>query len=964
MSKPDHRIVLADRQCERTRYGDIHVLVVEASLYDTRFIREMLLETDYASAQLHSFRTLRDAIAAPLVHNSVAAILLDLDLPDSEGLATLLQIRNTYPDSAIIVLTGPEGKGMAIQALRIGAQNYLTKMEVDPSVLGRTLRNAIERHGFLKRLRASDRLNAERDLRFRMLVHHSADLTLVMDRAGCVSYASPAVRRAFGYRKDQRMSIFGLIHPEDIDRTRADFKRILSRPGMPVTMVLRVRACDDRYLHLEGTVNALVDVPGVMGVVANFRDVTDRIVLEQRIASDRSNLNALINSTKDQVWSLDRNNCLITGNKAFLDAVEHFSGRRLKPGDSMVFPDMDGVPSADKWLAYFQRALSGKYVRLDERITYPVEAWMEIHYSPIEEDGEIIGVAGSIRDITERVTLEKQVTFDRNNLAALINATPDLMWGIDRDMVVTTANAPFLGMVKAMFGVDLVIGMHALDTVDHDPVQYARWEGHYRRALAGERFSVYEEQPEPMVYRACITLNPIMDGDAVVGVACFSQDVTAQTIAERELRRNEAHLLASQRIAQVGSWELDLANADDVNANTLRWSDQAYRIFGVEPGTVPVTNDLFFSLLQPDDRSRVQEAFACALHTGTTYSLDHRIVLPTGEERVVHEHSDMVRDPATGRVLKMIGTVHDITERKRAEAEIRELNADLEQRVTDRTSELLLANERLETEAYAKEKLANELRSQKEEQTASLRYARGIQEALLPNATAFTFFRDHAIMNRPLDLVGGDMYWAHATERLQYVAVGDCTGHGVPGAMLTMIGHDILNTLVLEEEQVRPDMMLARIDRRFEQLFHTCDGAASMKDGMDMALCIIDRATLELTFAGATLSALVLRDGVIKGLAGAKVNLGGLNVPGRKQFTVSTMQLLKGDRLILGTDGFADQFGGPHDRKLMRAGYHEQLLSCAHLNASDAVAYLRQRFNAWMGDNDQVDDVLLMVLDV
>lgn len=1092
-----------DQLLDRSHPSSIHIIIVEDNPGDTRLMREMLKDTNYADAQVHSFRTLHDALEAPLASSMVSTILLDLGLPDSEGLCTLARMKERYPESAIIVLTGTEDEAFVTRALRAGAQNYLTKAEVDPSVLGRTVRNSIERHAFLMRLRENDRLNAERDLRFRVLVEHSADLTLVVDREGSVSYASPTVRRTFGYRKDQLLNVFALMHPDDVGQARRRMEQVKARPGVPVTMVLRVKACDGRFLHLEGTAMDVFSMAGVNGIVVNFHDVTDRVALEQRIAHERGNLNALINSTKDQIWSVDRDHRLVAGNSAFLDAVEWTTGKRLVPGDSMDFPDLDGIPSAATWKSFFQRALKGEHVRTTEHITRPVEAWLEIHYSPVEEEGRIIGVAGFIRDITKRVLLEKRIAFERNNLAALINSTQDMVWSVDRDLRLITANEAFKRNLEKATGRAPSLGECLKDFLGHGTSSTDQWHQRYQRALSGDSFTVEECLATPQEVCHQVMYNPVREDGQVVGVAVFSRDVTeayttqrtlertyqqvrsselqktaildalpanialldqqgtivevnerwrafaeangytgakhgvgadylaiaqqatgvdheqgvqaaqgiirtatglasgfnleytcdsdqerrwfqmqvapisgsepggtvvmhmditARKLAEEKMVRNEATMAQAQAIAHFGTWELNLDKLDDPDSGPHAWSDEVYRIVGLEPVRKGVSLKMFFNLVHPEDLERVEQALKDTIRTGKPYSLDHRIIRPDGTVRWVHEEGALVIED--GRARRVLGTVHDISERRSIEEQVHQLNSELERRVDDRTRELLLTNTELESVALAKEKLANALQVKKEEQTASLRYARRLQEALLPSAIEFAFFCDYAIFDQPLDLVGGDLYWAHATERFQYVAVGDCTGHGVPGAMLTMVGQDILNSLILEEEHMRPEVMLARIDRRFGQLFQTDQTVNSMKDGMDMALCVIDRSTLELTFAGATLSAIVLRNGELINLPGAKVHLGGLHLYGQKEFTTSSMHLMKGDRLILATDGFADQFGGPRNKKLMRAEFQELLRACAHLNAHDAVAFLQHGFEDWKGDHDQVDDVLIMLLDI
>lgn len=140
-------------------------------------------------------------------------------------------------------------------------------------------------------------------------------------------------------------------------------------------------------------------------------------------------------------------------------------------------------------------------------------------------------------------------------------------------------------------------------------------------------------------------------------------DVTERRRAEEELRRSEANLAEAQRIAHLGSWEWD------IGANEERWSDEVYRIFGFEPRAFTPTFEIFLGTIHPDDRQMVREAVGAALQGERPYSIDHRVVRPDGEERVVHEQAEVMRDDE-GQPLRMVGTVHDITERRRAEQEV------------------------------------------------------------------------------------------------------------------------------------------------------------------------------------------------------------------------------------------------------------------------------------------------------
>jgi PAS domain S-box-containing protein len=173
-------------------------------------------------------------------------------------------------------------------------------------------------------------------------------------------------------------------------------------------------------------------------------------------------------------------------------------------------------------------------------------------------------------------------------------------------------------------------------------------------------------------------------------------DMAAKLQQENEilLQRTEK-LTEAQRIAHLGNWEWDIVN------NTLSWSDEIYRIFGLEPQQLKVTFDVFLQAVHPEDRQSVEDGVREALEQGRTYSVDHRIVLPDGSLRYVHEQGEVSRN-GNGQPIKMLGTVLDITAHKLAEETIRKLNEELEEKVRQRTQQLLEAQEAL----VRKEKLA------------------------------------------------------------------------------------------------------------------------------------------------------------------------------------------------------------------------------------------------------------------
>lgn len=244
--------------------------------------------------------------------------------------------------------------------------------------------------------------------------------------------------------------------------------------------------------------------------------------------------------------------------------------------------------------------------------------------------------------------------------------------------------------------------------------------------------------------------------------------------------------------------------------------------------------------------------------------------------------------------------------------------------------------------------------------TDSIKYAQRIQKAILPDInTIKAFFTDAFVIFQPKDIVSGDFYWFEKVGNKILFAVVDCTGHGVPGAFMSLIGSNALKRIVKEDGISDPGQILDLLDEDVSETLSQNINQETVKDGMDLALCAYDPETMQLEFAGAYNPLWIIRDGELLDFKGEKRAIGLSDSHSVSNFTTHTITIKKGDQLFLSSDGFADQFGGSNNKKLKIKKFKEMINS--EIDTMEAKGEkLLQDFNLWKGDFEQLDDVCVI----
>lgn len=288
--------------------------------------------------------------------------------------------------------------------------------------------------------------------------------------------------------------------------------------------------------------------------------------------------------------------------------------------------------------------------------------------------------------------------------------------------------------------------------------------------------------------------------------------------------------------------------------------------------------------------------------------------------------------------------------------DLRENERVLEAKVIERTEQVVRQKEEIEAKNGELEVLYKHV-------TDSIKYAKRIQEAILPpDSLVKRILPNSFVLYKPKDIVSGDFYFVEEKDGKTLFAAVDCTGHGVPGAFMSIVGYNILKQAITNNNITTPSLILDKLNQGVsETLHHGHDQEEGQaKDGMDVNLCTIDFKTLTLEYAGAFNPLYIVRKGQLLQTKADKFPIGYFLGEEKKKFTNHTIQLEKGDTVYIFSDGYADQFGGPFGRKFMAIPFRVLLMDINKQPIEKQKEILNKTIEEWRGSLDQVDDILVM----
>jgi serine phosphatase RsbU (regulator of sigma subunit) len=255
--------------------------------------------------------------------------------------------------------------------------------------------------------------------------------------------------------------------------------------------------------------------------------------------------------------------------------------------------------------------------------------------------------------------------------------------------------------------------------------------------------------------------------------------------------------------------------------------------------------------------------------------------------------------------------------------------------------------------------LSQILYQEMDDHLASLRYAGMIQHALMPDSEFLAgLLKDYFILFLPKNIVSGDFYYAFSNHDYICIAVGDCTGHGVPGALLSILGISFLNEILQSKDKLKANRILNLTREKVMKALHQTGDKSEPKDSIDIGLCLIESGSGKMQFAGANRPLIMIRNGKLSEFKSDKMTLGVAPLKERA-FNNIEIETMPGDSFYIFSDGYSDQFGELINKKFKYRHFKRILESVSGLSMARQKEYLMNSFNEWKGNEEQIDDVLI-----
>lgn len=648
--------------------SSLNILMAEDNPADAELV---LRELDRSGFDYHWKRVDNEPDFLGNLNPDLDLILSDYDMPQFNGFRALELLRQSGMEIPFILVSGTIGEDTAVEAMKLGAADYLLKDRL--SRLTVAIRQALEKDRLRRERKNAVAALRDSEQRFRVAVEAMNGVVYDYDAVNDLVRYSPTLSDVIGYAPEDIPSTPGWwkerMHPADNDRVRRQRTDATTALDPHLNTEYRIRHRDGREVWIWDHSRASYDSAGrLVRVVGCAVDITERKRAEEELIWRTAFFEAQVDSALDGIIVVDNESRKILQNQRMNDLWKIPREIAEDQDDNRQF---QFVMQRAKDPKQFAAKAAHLYAHPDEISRDEIElvdgTILDRYSAPVRDGkGRHYGRIWTFRDITEHRRAEAALRESEARLSATFEGAGIGIALVDADGHAVRCN-PALSKMLGYSPYELAKMSFAEFTHPQDVDPDLK---RFRTLMSGEsdRYDIEKRfiRRDGRVVWGRLTVSLVhQSGKAAPLAVAMVEDITSRKLAVEALRESRGMLEKAQRVGQIGSW------VSEVGSPKVDWSDETCRIFGFLPGEFDGRLETFFSMIPAEDREIVKVSAAAAVNGGRPYDLEHRIIRRDGQLRWVHEQADVERD-AQGRPVRMIGVVREITERKVLEEQFRQ----------------------------------------------------------------------------------------------------------------------------------------------------------------------------------------------------------------------------------------------------------------------------------------------------
>jgi PAS domain S-box-containing protein len=765
----------------------------------------------------------------------------------------------------------------------------------------------------IKNLRESNNKITEISERYRSLLEHAGDPIFLLNEDTSFTEVNSSTSKLLGYSHEELlgMKISDVFAPGEIERLPLQLDLLLRNKALLTERKWSRK--DGGIIDIEMNVR-LLDEKRYLCIA---RDITERKRIGETVRESERKYRNIFENAQDVFYQTSLSGIILDVSPSVENHLGYKRDELIGHSVANIYYD---ITRREKVFQLLKEKGELKDFELSFKSNKGEEVFISLNARLIPDNkGQSNHIDGMFRNITERKRMLEQLIENKEQLTLFIEHSPASLAMFDNDMRYIATSRRWLN--------DYNLESYQLEGRTHYeifPETTQRWKEIHQRCLQG----AIEKQEEDIFLRANGSkewlrweIHPWHKANGEIGgIIMFTEVITER-----------------KRATEMFKYQFE--NSPDIILIVNKYN-KIEAINRSIPGGIPVDKLIGMdcvAILPEDSQQVTRDELNSCFQTGKNQEIE--IALRFG----IWSRSRFVPIITEGVVSHVMIFSTDNTVRKRAELELEHTLQQLENRVKERTKELSDKNSNI---------------------LDSIKYAKRIQVGLLTSPSRLTeIFPKSFLISLPRDIVSGDFFWSHEHGSKKFIIVADCTGHGVPGALMSIICNNLLDQIIINERMESPSDILELLDTRLKQAVKNDED--EVKDGMDITISVIDTELKEICFSGANNSLYATDEQKkIQEMHVARISIGGMILEEKKCFETKRFAFHCGQRIYLSSDGYYSQFGGERGKKFMKSGFAKMLDELQTTPIEKHKSMLLNAFKEWRGDNEQVDDVLVIGIEL